>query len=110
MRLAFARETLMPAMMPLRATARIVDLPHLRRPSRKHAWRREAVSHSDDTQRAVPLPSPVQREGPSTDAAVIWSRLQRLALPYWTDSEVGSRARWRLAGVVALTLATTGIR
>ncbi|CAD7699045.1 unnamed protein product [Ostreobium quekettii] len=49
---------------------------------------------------------PGEREGPSTDPAVIYSRLQRLALPYWTNS---AEARWKLAGVVVLTLATTGV-
>lgn len=34
----------------------------------------------------------------------------QLVLPYWTISEKAREARWRLAGVVALTLATTGVR
>jgi hypothetical protein len=34
----------------------------------------------------------------------------QLALPYWTDAEEGSSARWRLAAVLALTLGTTGVR
>lgn len=34
----------------------------------------------------------------------------QLALPYWNDPDVKSEARWRLAGVVALTVATTGVR
>eukprot|EP00877_Chromochloris_zofingiensis_P002340 jgi/Chrzof1/12106/Cz06g21170.t1 len=45
-------------------------------------------------------------EGPSTDLAVIYKRLWRLALPYWTQAP---EARWKLAGVVALTLGTTGV-
>ncbi|WIA11843.1 hypothetical protein OEZ85_011930 [Tetradesmus obliquus] len=44
--------------------------------------------------------------GPSTDISVIYARLQRLVLPYWTEEP---SARWRLAGVVGLTLATTGV-
>lgn len=56
------------------------------------------------------LPKPIQREGPSTDLKVIWTRLKTLALPYWMDEEVGNQARWRLAGVIALTIATTGFR
>lgn len=34
----------------------------------------------------------------------------QLAMPYWTDPVVGGSARWKLAGVVGLTLATTGVR
>eukprot|EP00775_Hariotina_reticulata_P004789 gene4789-5039_t len=45
-------------------------------------------------------------EGPSTDLSVIYGRLQRLVLPYWIECP---SARWRLAGVVGLTLATTGV-
>ncbi|KAK9820926.1 hypothetical protein WJX74_009117 [Apatococcus lobatus] len=48
-------------------------------------------------------------QGASTDLSVIWRRLRQLAVPYWKDSEVASQARWRLAGVVALTLGTTGV-
>lgn len=32
-----------------------------------------------------------------------------MALPYWTTSEHAVEARWKLAGVVGLTLATTGV-
>jgi hypothetical protein len=39
-----------------------------------------------------------------------WSAVKRIALPYWTDDEQKSGARWRLAGVLGMTLATTGIR
>lgn len=31
-------------------------------------------------------------------------------LPYWTESDERSSARWKLAGVFALTLGTTGVR
>jgi hypothetical protein len=34
----------------------------------------------------------------------------QLALPYWTTADIASDSRWRLAGVVGLTLATTGVR
>jgi hypothetical protein len=34
----------------------------------------------------------------------------QLGGPYWSDPEEGSKARWQLAGVVALTLGTTGVR
>jgi hypothetical protein len=34
----------------------------------------------------------------------------QLALPYWMESEERNSARWKLAGVVALTLGTTGVR
>eukprot|EP00798_Chlamydomonas_sp_ICE-L_P008066 gene8066-1307_t len=57
-----------------------------------------------------PLPPPSSKvQGASVDLSVILSRMSSLALPYWTAPEVGSSARWKLAGVVALTLATTGV-
>lgn len=34
----------------------------------------------------------------------------QLALPYWLESDERVSARWKLAGVVALTLGTTGVR
>lgn len=34
----------------------------------------------------------------------------QLALPYWMESEERMSARWKLAGVFALTLGTTGVR
>ena len=37
------------------------------------------------------------------------SSLPQLAKPYWTDAETGPSARWKLATVVGLTLATTGV-
>ncbi len=75
-----------------------------------------------------------EKEGPSTDFKVIWSRLWKvcsnqsqrllkmhtqliqvlmnlqLTLPYWTKSEDATKAKWKLAGVVLLTLGTTGVR
>lgn len=53
--------------------------------------------------------TPQIEEGPSTDIAVIFNRLQELATPYWTESPQASSARWRLASVLGLTLATTGV-
>ena len=38
------------------------------------------------------------------------SSLEQLGLPYWTSEEEGVKARWKLAGVAALTLGTTGVR
>ena len=38
------------------------------------------------------------------------SRPPQLALPYWTESDERVSARWKLAGVFALTLGTTGVR
>lgn len=49
------------------------------------------------------------RDGPSTDLKVISSRLSQLALPYWKDGPQVNKARMQLAGVVALTLGTTGV-
>jgi ABC-type uncharacterized transport system fused permease/ATPase subunit len=49
------------------------------------------------------------RDGPSTDLKVISSRLSQLALPYWKDGPQVKKARMQLAGVVALTLGTTGV-
>ena len=34
----------------------------------------------------------------------------QLTLPYWTKSEDATKAKWKLAGVVLLTLGTTGVR
>eukprot|EP00887_Chlorella_sp_A99_P002377 scaffold10.g2377.t1 len=51
-----------------------------------------------------------KQEGPSTDASLIFRRLQKLSLPYWTEAEEAGAARWKLAGVVALTLGTTAVR
>lgn len=48
-------------------------------------------------------------EGPSTDLRVIGDRLSTLALPYWTEGPQVGEARLKLAGVVALTLGTTGV-
>jgi ABC-type uncharacterized transport system fused permease/ATPase subunit len=51
-----------------------------------------------------------KQEGASADLSVIFGRLKQLALPYWTESgEEHVKARWRLAGVLALTLGTTGV-
>lgn len=36
--------------------------------------------------------------------------LLQLGLPYWSAEGVGRKARWKLAGVFALTLGTTGVR
>lgn len=41
---------------------------------------------------------------------LLLSRLLQLALPYWMESEDRVSARWKLAGVFALTLGTTGVR
>ena len=51
----------------------------------------------------------VPQEGPSADIGIIFSRLKVLALPYWIEGEQAKGARWRLAGVLALTLGTTGV-
>ena len=41
---------------------------------------------------------------------LICSLTMQLGAPYWSDPEEGGKARWQLAGVVALTLGTTGVR
>jgi ABC-type uncharacterized transport system fused permease/ATPase subunit len=48
-------------------------------------------------------------EGASTDLRVLWSRLRRLALPYFTAEESRGNARLYLVAVVLLTLAGTGM-
>jgi ABC-type uncharacterized transport system fused permease/ATPase subunit len=48
-------------------------------------------------------------EGPSTDLAVIYERLKTLALPYFMEGSQVKSARIKLATVVLLTLATTGV-
>lgn len=47
--------------------------------------------------------------GPSTDLNVIASRLSQLALPYFKEGPQVKDARLKLAGVVVLTLGTTGV-
>mmetsp|Transcript_7310 Transcript_7310/g.17664 ORF Transcript_7310/g.17664 Transcript_7310/m.17664 type:complete len:821 (+) Transcript_7310:19-2481(+) len=49
------------------------------------------------------------KEGASTDLSIISKRLAKLALPFWTDPEVGGEARKKLAVVLGLTLGTTGV-
>lgn len=34
----------------------------------------------------------------------------QLGVPYWQDPVEGKKARWALAGVIALTLGQTGVR
>lgn len=95
------------------------------------------VTYSHAEEKCLTIKS---REGASTDLSVIWSRLVKvrpeelhqsivrpfvilyllssdkflgplqLGTPYWSDPEEGGKARWHLAGVVALTLGTTGVR
>jgi hypothetical protein len=55
------------------------------------------------------MPDSAESRGASTDLGVIASRLKQLSLPYWTSPEVGATARWKLAGVVLLTLSTTAV-
>ncbi|KAI3431377.1 hypothetical protein D9Q98_004431 [Chlorella vulgaris] len=50
-----------------------------------------------------------KHEGASTDLAVLLPRLKKLVLPYWNESEDHNSVRWKLAGVFALTLGTTGV-
>lgn len=34
----------------------------------------------------------------------------QLGMPYWGPDGGGAKAKWKLAGVLALTLGTTGVR
>lgn len=54
-------------------------------------------------------PSSLAKEGPSADLGVIFARLQGLATPYWVKGDQAKSARLRLAGVLGLTLGTTGV-
>ena len=58
-----------------------------------------------ETRLLARLLPPLTPSHPSTSCA-----LAQLVLPYWMESEERADARWKLAGVVALTLATTGVR
>ncbi|PRW39262.1 ABC transporter D family member chloroplastic isoform A [Chlorella sorokiniana] len=58
---------------------------------------------------AAPTVLSRKQEGASTDLSVILPRLKKLVLPYWMESEERVSARWKLAGVFALTLGTTGV-
>lgn len=47
--------------------------------------------------------------GPSSNPRIIWGRLLKLTMPYWLEDDSNRSAKMKLAGVVALTLATTGV-
>ncbi|EFN54030.1 hypothetical protein CHLNCDRAFT_31925, partial [Chlorella variabilis] len=86
----------------------------LGRPRRRLAARSEQRDGATLTEAAPRAPASTtvlsrKQEGASTDLAVILPRLRKLALPYWTESDDRNSARWKLAGVVALTLGTTGV-
>ena len=50
----------------------------------------------------APLAPLTPRPSPARALQLLW--------PYWTESDERVRARWKLAGVFALTLGTTGVR
>ncbi|KAG2448817.1 hypothetical protein HYH02_006168 [Chlamydomonas schloesseri] len=97
--LLLPQKALRSSVQPIRAT----------RPLRlaQKTWRWSRTSAGATKQSAplalVPKKKP---DGPSTDLGVILGRLSQLALPYWQEEK---SARWKLAGVVGLTLATTGV-
>lgn len=63
-------------------------------------------AYATDSSVPSPLPSPDQKK--ATDLTTLFRRLWKVAAPYWSsDDKV--QARLQLAGVFALTLATTGI-
>jgi hypothetical protein len=123
-------------MKAIRCSASFACRTHVSRPV-PHRSAGRAARHVTRTAR-VPLPTleVPAIEGPSTDFLVIYGRLQQvwvwapvwapeiwhhyrhhlhtspmqLALPYWTTSSVAGEARKKLLGVLALTLATTGVR
>uniref|UniRef100_A0A7S0RAI6 ABC transporter domain-containing protein n=1 Tax=Chlamydomonas leiostraca TaxID=1034604 RepID=A0A7S0RAI6_9CHLO len=72
-------------------------------------WSTGNGSGGDAPNPSVALQRAEKVAGASTDLGVIYKRLSELALPYWSDPVVGASARWKLAGVVGLTLATTGV-
>ena len=106
-------------------------------PRRPLRWTIQA-STSNGTEEAVRdlNANGAPREGASTDLSIIWARLVKvspqlpskpecsmrlqmrssrcaslqLGVPYWQDPVEGKKARWGLAGVVALTLGQTGVR
>lgn len=116
--------------------ARSSLLVHKRTPvnlRKQYACKVTAKQSSDNGAQLVPAQRAAvsDKEGPSEDFKVIWGRLWKvgahecatylhklqlvhagaqLTLPYWTKSEDASKARWKLAGVVLLTLGTTGVR
>lgn len=47
--------------------------------------------------------------GASSDPKIIWGRLLKLTMPYWLEDDSNRSAKAKLVGVVALTLATTGV-
>jgi hypothetical protein len=89
-----------------RAARRLAAPPRPRRRAARAAAAGPDAAGAGDG--AAPAGAPAQ-EGPSTDLGVIAARLRALAGPFWTEGEQASAARWRLAGVLGLTLGTTGV-
>ncbi|KAL3130496.1 hypothetical protein ABBQ38_008313 [Trebouxia sp. C0009 RCD-2024] len=87
------------------------SVPRLQVAKQPHKRAALIVASSGNGAQLVPAKRGVvsEKEGPSTDFKVIWSRLWKLTLPYWTKSQDAGKARWKLAGVVLLTLGTTGV-
>lgn len=50
-----------------------------------------------------------KKEGASTDLRLIWSRTVKLVKPYWIDNPDAGKPRLALAGVIVLSLMTTGV-
>ena len=69
----------------------------------------EGTVEEGSSTRPTKKPSLRAKEGPSADLGVIFSRLQGLATPYWVEGDQAKSAQLRLAGVLALTLGTTGV-
>ncbi|KAG2432912.1 hypothetical protein HXX76_008642 [Chlamydomonas incerta] len=92
----------------LRGSARLTRATRPLHPAQK-TWRWSPTSTvASATKQSAPLALLPKKkpDGPSTDLGVIVGRLSQLALPYWQEEK---SARWKLAGVVGLTLATTAV-
>ncbi|CAM6094647.1 unnamed protein product [Calypogeia fissa] len=91
---------------------RVETIGQIRAPSRKGLTKflRNAVakerSSLDECTPDFEPPSEKQRAG--SDFSLLMRRFWTVAAPYWS-SEEKVQARWHFAGVLALTLATTGI-
>lgn len=94
--------------MPLSKSLRTIAPPTCPRLRHRHPrFGRLFPSATAETSSKTTSKQP--KEGPSTSLAVISQRLSTLATPYWTEGPQAASARWNLAGVLALTLGTTGV-
>ena len=70
---------------------------------------RQVVASSSSSDTPVASLGSVPELKSSVDYGLLYARFVRVARPYWTEAAESGDARLRLAGIVAMTLGTTGI-